>query len=121
MPNYEPYSLQKVLDNIKEVDSSSIEKASTIPDLKGEINILKKEVQEIKHRLLLLETSSEASPCFIPENDNFLTLIDHVTFQKWYINIIIVIDKDFILKDIALVDSGLFNKSIKVFFFKIVA
>ena len=70
---------------------------------------MKKEIQEIKTRLSLVEASSSSSisPSSIPvEKNNFLNIIDNVTFQKWYINISIVIDKDFILKDIALVDSG---------------
>ena len=107
LPNYLPYSLKKVLDDMKEINSSTIEKPSTLPHLKGEINILKKEIQEIKNRLSHVEASSSSiSPPSISEKDNFLTLIDNVTFQKWYINISIIIDKDFILKDIVLVESG---------------
>ena len=85
LPSYEPYSLKKVLDEMKEINSSSIEKVSTILDLKGEINLLKKEIQEIKNHLSLLETSSSISPPSIPEkeNQNLFNLIDHVTFQKW--------------------------------------
>ena len=43
LPNYEPYSLQKVLDDLKIIGLS--EKEATIPDLKSEVSILKGEIQ----------------------------------------------------------------------------
>ena len=37
---------------------------------------------------------------------NFLSLIDRVIFQKWHIEITLVINKEFSLTEIALIDSG---------------
>ena len=37
---------------------------------------------------------------------NFLNLIDRVIFQKWHIEITLVINKEFSLTEIALIDSG---------------
>ena len=37
---------------------------------------------------------------------NFLSLIDRVIFQKWHIEITLVINKEFSLIEIALIDSG---------------
>ena len=46
----------------------------------------------------------------ILDNDNnkqnFLSLIDKVIFQKWHTNITLVINKEFSLTEIALIDSG---------------
>ena len=36
----------------------------------------------------------------------FLSLIDRVIFQKWYTEITLVINKEFSLTEIALIDSG---------------
>ena len=37
---------------------------------------------------------------------NFLSLIDRVIFQKWHIEITLVINKEFPVTEIALTDSG---------------
>ena len=37
---------------------------------------------------------------------NFLSLIDRVIFQKWYTEITLVIDKNFSLTEVALINSG---------------
>ena len=37
---------------------------------------------------------------------NFLSIIDRVIFQKWHIETILVINKEFSLTKIALIDSG---------------
>ena len=37
---------------------------------------------------------------------NFLSLIDKVIFQKWYTEITLVINKEFSLTEVALIDSG---------------
>ena len=46
----------------------------------------------------------------VSDNDNnrqnFLSLIDRVIFQKWHAKITIVINKEFSLKEIALIDLG---------------
>ena len=46
----------------------------------------------------------------VPDNDNnrqnFLSLIDRVIFQKWHTKITLVINKEFSLKEIALIDLG---------------
>ena len=38
--------------------------------------------------------------------DEFLNIIDRMIFQKWYIEITLVIHKEFLLTVITLVDSG---------------
>ena len=40
------------------------------------------------------------------DNQNILSLIDSVIFQKWYTDITLVINKEFSLTEIALIDSG---------------
>ena len=37
---------------------------------------------------------------------NFLSLIDRVIFQKWHTEITLVINKEFSLTEVALIDSG---------------
>ena len=37
---------------------------------------------------------------------NFLSLIDRVIFQKWHTEIALVINKEFSLTEVALIDSG---------------
>ena len=40
------------------------------------------------------------------DRQNFLSLIDRVIFKKWHIEITLVINKEFSLTEIALIDSG---------------
>ncbi|KAM7510610.1 hypothetical protein LguiB_009485 [Lonicera macranthoides] len=107
LPSSEPYSLHNILESFYKTP----EKEATVSDLKSEINILKTEMKDIKLRLIILENSqkdnnSSSKEITIQDNNNFLNLIDRISIQKWYINVTIVIDKDFILKDIALLDTG---------------
>ena len=44
---------------------------------------------------------------------NFLSLIDRVIFQKWHVEITLVINKEFSLIEIALIDSGADMKCIQ--------
>ena len=37
---------------------------------------------------------------------NFLSLIDRVIFQKWHIEVTLVINKEFLLTEVALINSG---------------
>ena len=45
-------------------------------------------------------------PLLEKDRQNFLSLIDRVIFQKWHIKITLVINKEFSLTEIALIDSG---------------
>lgn len=94
-------------------------KSLTISDLKMKINSLKHEIKGKKLRLAIIENSPKLaynsriimSYPFKEENystpeERFLNLINEVTYEKWYVNITIVVDKDFIFKDIDLIGSG---------------
>ena len=37
---------------------------------------------------------------------NFLSLIDRVIFRKWHIEVTLVINKEFLLTEVALINSG---------------
>ena len=45
-------------------------------------------------------------PLLEKDRQNFLSLIDRVIFQKWHTEITLVINKEFSLIEIALIDSG---------------
>lgn len=92
-------------------------KEPTTNDLKYEINILKEEMAGIKTRLSKMEKGKEiisigTSKDRILEKeienetelDNFL--LQEINYQKWYIKINLVINEEYSLEVIALVDSG---------------
>ena len=45
-------------------------------------------------------------PLLEKDRQNFLSLIDRVIFQKWHTEITLVINKEFALTEIALIDLG---------------
>lgn len=93
------YSLQEVLDRLE--NNNIIQKETSIPDLKLEINILKIEIKDIQKRVSQIETfkgstrkDSGISHCGTSQQQSdspYLLLIDQVTYQKWYVQITIVI------------------------------
>lgn len=108
----EPYSLQQVLENL---NNKAPEKSLTIPKLKIEINLLKQEVKMIKRKLVVIKSIPKCTltTSFIVREEDysskaeeffFINLIDNVIYQKWFVNITIVVDIDFVFKDIALID-----------------
>ncbi|XP_028104274.1 uncharacterized protein LOC114303333 [Camellia sinensis] len=111
------YNLQDVFKGIQTLNSTSVEQPTTIQDLKMEINILKTEVKHLQtasaatikdikylhNQLKSKKSETEA----VKSEDQYLLLVNQVTFQKWYIKISFMIQPDFWIKDaIALVDSG---------------
>ena len=54
---------------------------------------------------IIVYISFKKENSFTPK-ERFLNLIDEATYQKWYVNITIVVDKEFIFKYIALIDIG---------------
>uniref|UniRef100_A0A0R0JU48 CCHC-type domain-containing protein n=1 Tax=Glycine max TaxID=3847 RepID=A0A0R0JU48_SOYBN len=90
-------------------------KPTTIQDLQTKINNLKKEVKELRQQqeidqiiLSKLEESSDSEKDVENENledEMFMGLINKIKIQKFYINIIIIIN-DFVLETMALFDTG---------------
>ncbi|CAL5204551.1 unnamed protein product [Lathyrus oleraceus] len=112
-----PYQLSEVLSRYRQ--SNVRETPVSVMDLNREINLLKNEISHIKRenyglsqRLTLLESSNskveEISSTSNPSpSDEFLSLIDRVTSQKWFVRITLVINRNFILEnEVALIDSG---------------
>ena len=88
-----------------------------------EINVLKTEVKHLQtanwsnkndikriYRQMkdkAISSSSTTEPNDKKLENQYLMLMNQITFQKWYIRITFIIKPDFIIKDaIALVDSG---------------
>ena len=104
----------------KKQDSVDI-KPVTLQDLMTEAKIIKQEIKEdnstdideqnIVEIINLKEFSKPMIGLPLLEKDdgnrqNFLSLIDRVIFQKWHTKITLVINKEFSLTEIALIDSG---------------
>ena len=125
----EPFSLTKILN---QRPSTSIFSPVTTKDLQTEVNTLKREIKtlyeqlfnneaktlEIETRLARLEQKEPSIPSDTEEENllstkeneassskNFISTIDKVNFQKWYIRVTIKIS-DYSLNTIALLDSG---------------
>ena len=97
-------------------------KLVTLQDLMTEAKIVKQVIKEIKEDnstdeqniakiINLKELSKPKIDPPLLEKDahnrqNFLNLIDGVVFQKWHTKITLVINKEFSLTEIALIDSG---------------
>ncbi|CAL5212587.1 unnamed protein product [Lathyrus oleraceus] len=104
-----PYQLSEVLSRFRQ--SNIRETPVSIMDLNREKNLLKNEISQIKRenyglsqRLTLLESSNskveEISSTSNPSHsDEFLSLIDRVTSQKWFVRITLVINRNFILEN----------------------
>ena len=79
-------------------------KPVALQDLMTEAKMVKQEIKEIK------EENSTDRKFDDDDNDgnrqNFLSLIDRVIFKKWHTKITLVINKEFSLTQIALIDSG---------------
>ncbi|XP_050912612.1 uncharacterized protein LOC127127466 [Lathyrus oleraceus] len=112
-----PYQLSEVLSRFRQ--SNIRETPVSIMDLNREINLLKNEIAQIKkenhglsQRLTFLESNNSkieeiASTNNPSPSDRFLSLIDRVTSQKWFVRITLVINRNFILEnEVALIDSG---------------
>ena len=105
-------------------------KLVTLQDLMTEAKMVKQEIKDIKEEnsieineqniveIINLNIKELPKPMIDPpslikdifNNDNnkhnFLSLVDRVIFQKWHIEITLVINKEFSLTEIALIDSG---------------
>ena len=97
-------------------------KLVTLQDLMTEAKIVKQVIKEIKEDnstdeqniVKIINLKELSKPMIDPpllEKDahnrqNFLNLIDGVVFQKWHTKITLVINKEFSLTEIALIDSG---------------
>ena len=128
--NYnQPYSLTEVYKQMEKRASANRE--ATFDDLKVEVEKLKHEIKSLKqnqvltdHRLSQLEDStsfakklfdkgkaivvenSDLAHGLDKQNDSFLGLMQVITAQKWYIKCTILIDNQFSITDIAMIDSG---------------
>ena len=101
---YTPYTLQEVISRFNQP-----EKPITIQDLKEELNSQKKEISNLKQRVNHLESICEQNTSSKEDGESsnqFLCRLQQITYQKWYINITLIINKTFTLNTIALVDSG---------------
>ncbi|KAL4199070.1 hypothetical protein AMTRI_Chr03g49360 [Amborella trichopoda] len=109
-----------------------IHKEPTIADLKTEVNNIKNEVSQLKHRIQILELQNNASKTAI-ENDDIefdnlvhtykntpessgvkikeddttsVNILNKVITQKWFVLIKIVINNEYDFQSLALIDSG---------------
>src|SRR5206468_12907949 len=120
------YSMKEVLQRLEGKPETSL-KPSTSQDLRSEVNIVKSEIKLIREeldnqniRLIQLESLAEkhqskdksiailnTEPSSILDNNLiFLNTMQKITYQKWYISINIVINKEYtIINVVALVDS----------------
>ena len=83
--------VKQVIKEIKEDNSTDEQNIAKIINLK--------ELSKPKIDPPLLEKDAH-------NRQNFLNLIDGVVFQKWHTKITLVINKEFSLTEIALIDSG---------------
>ena len=96
-------------------------KPVTLQDLMTEAKMIKQEIKEdnstdideqnIAEIIILKDFSKLMIDPSSLEKDahnrqNFLSLIDRVIFKKWHTKITLVINKEFFLTEIALIDSG---------------
>ncbi|CAK8565192.1 unnamed protein product [Lathyrus sativus] len=115
--NEAPYQLSEVLSRFQQ--SNICETPISLTDLNRKINLLKSKITHIKkdnqklsQRVSLLETGNLkveeiSSTSSLSTNDKFLTLIDIVISQKWFVKITLVINRTFILEnEVTLIDSG---------------
>jgi hypothetical protein len=105
---------------------------TTGPDLKFEINNIKQEIKELKYNFKISNEqlvqefitlqSEEQHTKKIIQNDKiknhentkhnsidkelFINLIDRIIFQKWYVEVTLIINAEFQITTIALLDSG---------------
>ncbi|KAK2979079.1 hypothetical protein RJ640_026029 [Escallonia rubra] len=124
------FNFSTVMDRLQVVEH----KGPTIQDLQGEILSLKRDVKTLSTRISLLElhnieeVGSEEDELYLKDNnvlmidsdfiketnspslpelkDHEILNIDRVIFQKWYVSIKVVINKDFTYEGISLIDSG---------------
>ena len=96
-------------------------KLVTLQDLMTKVKMVKKEIKEDNSTYIneqniaeIINLNQFSNPMTDPlslEKDahnrqNFLSLIDRVIFQKWHTEITLVINKEFSLKEVTLIDSG---------------
>ncbi|GAV61517.1 hypothetical protein CFOL_v3_05044 [Cephalotus follicularis] len=121
----QPYTSQKIFQKFNNPLSQSL----TLQDLQKDIKDIKQELQKFKQKttkqsihleqiLLQKHSFSSSSDKEIESNDpidpeineetstKFINLIERITYQKWHINITIVIQDSFKLQTIALIDSS---------------
>lgn len=116
------YTMTEVLDRMKK------EKPITLNDLKHEINKLKEEVKQLRKRIEVLELVKEVDNDDYEENNldimedlelqigetskskeeniDYLNIIEQTITRKYILRLIIIINKEFTLKTLALVDTG---------------
>lgn len=126
LKNDEPYSMSEVYKLLKQ--RRTVESPTSTHDLEMEVENLKKDIQSLKkenklidYRVSKLEnykketnqsTTSESSQskraqCFDSQvDDNFLSTLEMVISQKWYVKITLLIDNYFSKDLTALIDSG---------------
>ena len=105
-----PVTLQDLMIETKMVKQEIKEDNST--------NIDEQNIAEIINLIELFKPMIDPPPPPLLENDahnrhNFFSLIDRVIFQKWHTEITLVINKEFSLIEIALIDSGADMKCIQ--------
>ncbi|GAV79827.1 LOW QUALITY PROTEIN: hypothetical protein CFOL_v3_23290, partial [Cephalotus follicularis] len=124
----QPYTLQKIFQNF----NNPLPQSLTLQDLQKEIKETKQESQKFKQKtkkqiinleqlLLQKHSSSSSSDKEIEPIDpidpqiheqtstKFINLIERITYQKWHINITIVIQDSFKLQTVALIDGAQMN------------
>ncbi|KAG6390844.1 hypothetical protein SASPL_148589 [Salvia splendens] len=112
-PEPEAYSLKEILNRVK---NSGKEKEVSPADLTREISSIKKEIIDLKQRVSLLELNQKDNPDSEQEEPEssgfkenpltFINMINKVITHKWYIQVTIIVQKEFYVKARAMVDSG---------------
>ncbi|KAG6424574.1 hypothetical protein SASPL_114992 [Salvia splendens] len=100
----------------EESDCNGKEKEVSPADLTREISSIKKEIIDLKQRISLLELNQKDNPdseqeepesSGLKENPlTFINMSNKVITHKWYIQVTIIVQKEFYVKARAMVDSG---------------
>ena len=107
------YKFSDIKKRFKEGSTSKQKHESSIQDLQEEINNIKIEISEIKanqektnKKLFDMEIVQTLTSQETIQNSDFINHINKVTFQKWFVTITIVINDEYHLNSIALIDTG---------------
>ena len=109
----QPYKFSDIKKRFKESSTSKQKHESSIQDLQEEINNIKIEISEIKanqektnKKLFDMEIVQTLASQETTQTTDFINHINKVTFQKWFVAITIVINDEYHLHSMALIDTG---------------
>ena len=81
-----------------------------IKDLKQSSHLLTNDSMDLRNQFLNLTTKNTFLPISSTQQnqpeDSYINLLHHVNFQKWHVNIRIIINEEYDFTTVALIDSG---------------